>query len=393
VLSIEKNRGGPNLIDLEFRRTSATSASTPTAASSARSSSTNARTSRILFFAIGALVLDVGNLYWERRQLQNAADAAAMAAAQEIAATGSEELAYEEARDYADANNSRGAFVGVSDFIVDGDTVTVIANTGSQSSLGSVRSIFASLIGVDAYATSARATVEIRTNITQGKTLPLALCQSNWEHNTGAVPPYDDGPYTSGPPPHIISFATAPGHADPANADCGNPSVLGNSTYPGGFGWLQRDEDEDCMAVISAPDYVTGSTGNSPHGGQQPSACSTSRLYADLREVIDSNADGSENSVLIPIFYDWDNSGSNGKFRIQGLAGFVLKGYKINSSAGGVPDVSYPSDLAWNTLCPNPRSCLYGYYDTYIDIDSYLSGVDDENDAALDFGTRGNRFR
>ncbi len=54
--------------------------------------------------AIGAMVIDAGLAYDERRQAQNAADAAALAAAQELAETGSVDAARSEALNYLSLN-------------------------------------------------------------------------------------------------------------------------------------------------------------------------------------------------------------------------------------------------------------------------------------------------
>jgi hypothetical protein len=301
-----------------------------------------------MLFGLGALVTDVGNLYWERRQLQNGADAAAMSAAQELVLGGSEAGAYETARRFADANSNRGAHVALSDFDATANRVTVTARTGDYALPGELSSILAGVIGFDHYKTSARAAVEYG-KFGGGQTIPIAICVENWNHftNNGSTLP-------AGPPSYLINFAVAPGHADPINGDCGNPGEPGNETYPGGFGFLERDED--CMAVTYEDNLFPGEPGNNPHVPK--SACSAASMYQMLNEIIDAGG-----TVLIPIFYDYQKQGSSGEFKVIGYGGFKLEGYKILSSAGGIDGV-YPSTMT--SECKNPRSCLKGYYTEFV---------------------------
>jgi Flp pilus assembly protein TadG len=305
----------------------------------------------VVFLGIGALVVDAGNLYWERRQLQNAADAAAFSAAQELAPGGSEGAALVFAQEYANANNSRGAFVRPTEFVTTPTSVSVTARTGDIGAEGELQSFLAGVLGVDTYATSARATVDWDQNVGSGITIPIALCVENWNFHTnnGSVLP-------SGPPPHIIRFASGP-HANIEDQDCGNPGVPGNNTYPGGFGFLNRNDD--CMAVSFEEGLFPGTTGNNPI--DNTSSCSVAELYALLQSVIDN---GQE--VLIPIFYDWQGAGNNGEFKVIGYGGFLLQGYDFRSAAEGNPhDRSYgmhPSECQ-GAGAPN---CLKGYYTRFV---------------------------
>jgi hypothetical protein len=203
----------------------------------------------LVLIGAGAFAVDMGNLYWERRQLQNAADAGAMAAAQEIVLSGTSNP-YTVAREYAAANSGRGAHVAFADFelipnATSPEIVRVTTRTGSYEELGTLPSILAGVFEVFDYETEATAAVRLHENIGGGKTIPIAICVENWNHWTS------DG--TSFPTePYVVSFATPKGQQDPENAECGNPGSEENETYPGGFGFLDRDAD--CKALTDASD-------------------------------------------------------------------------------------------------------------------------------------------
>lgn len=62
----------------------------------------------VALFGVTALVVDVGNMYWVRRTLQNAADAGALAAASDVT---DQDAARATAIEYADANSPDGSNV------------------------------------------------------------------------------------------------------------------------------------------------------------------------------------------------------------------------------------------------------------------------------------------
>jgi hypothetical protein len=319
----------------------------------------------VLMLGIGAFVVDVGNLYWERRQLQNAADAGALAAAQEIVEGGTITQARNVARAYADANNGRGAFVRSDEFIATDESVTVTARTGSEATEGELRSILAGVLGVESYATAARARVEWSGNVGGGQSIPIAICNRAYEYWTtlrGGLP-------TS--PAHYLSFG---GAASSPAATCENPS---SDTYSGGFAFLSRNtakSDDDpyahCRAStrLGADGYtwVKGNTGNNPQD-PQGSACGTAEMYAYLQFLIDGNRE-----ALIPIFDGYNNK--TNEFRLIGYGGFALVGYDINA---GVSENRYRMD---KNECgkavgpPNNASCLKGYFTRFVTLDGELGG-------------------
>lgn len=107
--------------------------------------------SMVALLAFLALVLDGGFSYVQRRRMQNAADAGALAGAWEIAFDGSPPKTPEErAWEYAERNGADSAQV-----TVDGNTATVTATVTSPT-------FFASVIGMDSITVSASAAAQIR---------------------------------------------------------------------------------------------------------------------------------------------------------------------------------------------------------------------------------------
>lgn len=297
----------------------------------------------VVLLGLSVLVLDVGNLYWERRQLQNGADAAALAAAQDIV-TGNGGSAYETARRYADANNPRGAYVrppshGDPGFVVDTNSVTVTTRTGSYASEGTLNSILAGVLGFDRYANNASATASWGTS-GSGTTIPLIMSLCEWNLLTNNLGPaaLPTGVQT------VYFHGTGPASA---NA-CGGPA---NQDYPGGFGWLDLDGGGTCTATVSMG-LVPGSTGNSP-----PGPASGPCTYAYFSTLV-----GQE--VLMPIHTEVvGGSGNNAVYTVVGFAAFEVTGYRFGGSqtAGAVP-------------CSNPDRCIGGRFVNYYDLGGQPQG-------------------
>lgn len=309
----------------------------------------------VVLLGVAALAVDVGNLYWERRQLQNGADAAALAAAQDLAAGASDAVALATARAYADDNDFRGAHVADGSYQrPTANSVRVRTETGSVAAPGTLSAFLAGAIGVDAYATGAAATASWGP-VGGGITIPITICEDAWNHLTaGALP--------SGPPAHVLRIGVPPGHLD-EDLDCSNPGA--GDVPPGGFGFL--DADGNCMATVDGGAWAGGESGNTPDitGG---SSCSPDQFYETLFDLV--NEDGS---VLIPIFDEYADAGGSASYHIIGFGGFHLEGYAIN----GGPQPSNPAHgrtYQWSGSCPGSASCLLGYFTEFVALDA-LPGV------------------
>jgi Flp pilus assembly protein TadG len=309
----------------------------------------------LVMVGIGALVMDVGNLYWERRSLQNGADAAALAAAQDLAAGEATPTAYASARHYADANNSRGAHVRPSDdpdepgFVVTSNAVTVTTRTGSPAAEGELTSILANVLGVSEYATSATATASWGT-IGGAATLPITFSYCEWENLVGDVgnPTLPTGPKT-------LQFLS------PGGKDCAGPA---GHYAPAGWGWLGTNETGDCVADIDQNQIAPGQQGQGvPSFGD---GC-TGDYFKSL----------IGRTVLMPIFEEAIGPGNNTEYRIAGFAAVEIEGYRLHPGGG-------PGGGQWahNPPCGNSTTCIRA---NFVDFVSLGDAVD--FGGGPDFGT------
>jgi hypothetical protein len=288
----------------------------------------------VVLFGFGALVLDVGNLYWERRSLQNGADAAALAAAQDFA-EGSDATARITAEQYADANNSRGAFVeGFTQ--PTGNSIQVTARTGDIAAAGQLNSLLAGVLGIDEYFTRATATATWGSP-GSANTVPLTFSYCEWLAFT-------DGLGVDGLPTDTKVVYHHTSSASDVN-DCDGPA---GQDSPGGFGWL--DEESPCAALVENGE-VEGDTGASMSG-----ACKDS-----FPELLGQ-------TVLMPIFVEVTGSGTGAVYEIIGFAAFEFQGYRFP----GVESDPRP--------CGPPDTCISGRFVEYYDLGA------EPSDADMDFG-------
>lgn len=308
-------------------------------------------------FGMGALVVDVGNLYWERRQLQTGAEAAALAAAQDYA-EGNDASALATARGYASANNTRDARIEDDGFVPDlaASTVTVTAQTGDHDAPGTLTAFLASVIGIDAYATAATAVASWEAAGSLG-TFPLIIsaCEYNADPDAGAVtttyPPDHPNPDGELASDKVVFHQGTGGDDDPCNAQAGQ-DLDGDGFLPAGFGWLVSDADcEVITTVVGAEEekWVEKDPGANPE-------CDEVELAPLVGTV-----------VQIPVFNDFcrpsqdlgcPNYSNNDKYRIHTYASFYLRGFKLSGGSGvGVH------------TCSGSERCIYGYFTESVALD------------------------
>ena len=123
----------------------------------------------LALLAFVALAVDGGNVYEHRRLMQNAADAGALAGAQEIC-FGDPDKAVDTARDYAvNRNGADNAYP----YVTDDFTVTVITTK-------TVDSYFAGLIGYDVFTVTADASALCGVSEAAGPVWPVAFRDTYW---------------------------------------------------------------------------------------------------------------------------------------------------------------------------------------------------------------------
>lgn len=254
-----------------------------------------------VLIGMAALVVDVGRMYVERRELQGGADAAALAVARSCA-LGSCDPAL--AQRYADKNAKdahSNVVVGVSQVecaavassgpFVDAKTTT---SSGTDTLLPQV---FGKALMGGSYAgetlhacARARWGVPVRASV-----IPITFNYCEW------------GLYTSGG----TSFSTVVRDFELHEDDsCGH-----GHDFPGAWGWL--GEQTECRLSLTAD----GWTEVVDTGADAGKACEVI-----LRAAVDSKA-----PVFIPIFDDYRGTGNNGSYHIRGFGAFILEGFKLPS--------------------------------------------------------------
>jgi hypothetical protein len=270
----------------------------------------------VVLLGMGALVIDVGQLYSERRELQNGADAAALAVAQDCAGgdcldetTTADHYADENANDDA-SNIDRvcGSGPGLTPCPspppgTDGVTGWVAVSTSTDnpanpSNADEVDFVLAPILGDEGGTVHATA-VAAWGPVGRATTIPLILSKCEFQDELGGV--IEEGTLPAGTNYVYFHDTTDAGTcpAGPSGAD---------DPISGGFGWLANSE---CEVTVSADGWVEDKTGNGV-----PNGCETS--------------DWRNTEVLIPI-YDGTNglTGSNGEYHVAWFAGFRILGYRF----------------------------------------------------------------
>lgn len=238
-----------------------------------------------------AIAVDVGTLYMDRKELQNGADAAALALAQSCAQGACEADQPAMATSYARGNKR--------DAKIDSVVVQSPGEDGPTSVTVTVRSIrehwFAPVLGNNSSEVGASAT-------------------ATWDGIGGA---------------HVSPFTVSLCHltdvlqgdtvqmiikGDKVDCIAGNPP----HTVPGGMNWLDTAGSADCTVPTSLDAWAGGSPGND---GPNNSACNTL-----LTGMV-----GEE--ILIPLFDQATGTGG-GEYHIVGYAVLQVTGYCLNKGAG-----------------------------------------------------------
>lgn len=266
--------------------------------------------------ACAAIAIDVAAMWSERQQLQTAADAGALAIAQDCARGACGDPAAT-AESLADANvNGQDTTGRVSELTA--DEVTVRAS-------GVKAHWFAPVIGVDQSGIAAQATATWGTPTGGTAVVPLTFSWCDFAAQTG-------GGLPSGTTPRTILFSKASGPT------CTGPS---NNVVPGGFGWVNPDPGT-CTKASVIDSILTSDTGNSV-----PSGCSVADFQAVHNQV-----------VLIPIFDQAGSTGSNAWYHVYGYAAFKITGYHF----GGQYSTTPPP-------CSGSDRCVSGYFTQFVALD------------------------
>ena len=277
----------------------------------------------VLGFA--AIAVDIGALYAEKARLQVAADAAAIAVAQDCSRGNCGDM-LATAQALITANDGEGT---ASYPVLSSDplSVTVTGSTPKEH-------WFAPVLGYESTAVSATAEVGWGSPSQGTAVLPLTFSWCSFAMQTGGGVP-------SGTTEHTVNLTKSAGVAD-----CAGPS---GNVVPGGFGFLVTD-DGSCEVTSAVEQKMASSTGNTP-----PSGCDADDFAGHVGDT-----------VLLPIFDEFGGTGSNAWYRVYGYAAFTLTGYDF----GGQFNADLDEVGSAKKVCGGNGSdrCVTGYFSRFVEL-------------------------
>ena len=322
----------------------------------------------VMLLGFGAFAIDVGAIYQEKRELQNGADGAAMAAAQECAnrlaggptcASHTDTTLASYTGHYANANANDAASdaeilaQGVvqppgssGDLATDWAANTLRVHTSTRADgNGFMTHYLAQLLGRPTDTVHAFATARWGNVGSLNGGIPLAFSQCEWDRFTDTGDSFSSEPYDPGLQ-EVIDF-----HDGNATEPC--HSFSSGMEIPAGFGWLTTD-GSSCETVIDRNDEASEDPGASASTG-----CDSATVRAMLGTVI-----------LIPIFDNASGVGAGGTYHIWGFAAFYLTSYRL----GGSPEWNgvWPGFSSCQGSRPGDVRCLGGYFTEFVDIGATL---------------------
>lgn len=289
----------------------------------------------VVLVGVGAIAVDIGNIAAEKSQLQNGADAAALAVADTCAQSASScgGGALSLAGTYANANANDGTSnVQQPSIDLNAGTVTVNTSTRETSGSGSLTMTFAKALGINTMPVSATATARWGYPTRGRSILPLAMNVCEFNLNSSATNPV---------PQKII---TQGGNGTP---DC-NGKNSSNQVMPGGFAWLTPTGPGACELNVGVGDWVQTSTGASA-----PNGCISNVFQPSLLGT----------NVAVPIYDDFTGTGNNTYYHISKWAGFHILGW------------SFPSTTQGTWPPPKNDNGIYGYFLGFSADPSLFSGI------------------
>ena len=259
----------------------------------------------VVALGFAAISVDVGSIYSDKKQLQNGADAGALAIAQSCVRGN----CVDSSDKYAKANKLATGSVATGKIVYPDSNLTngvVVVQTDSVH-----QNWFAGILGMSTTPISARATVKWGYP-SGGAVLPLAFSWCAFWNATGGWTS-DGAPNLTGTTViHIVeSSCTPPAHNE----------------VPGGFGELKGT---NCVTTVLAGGWIMSDPGNNG-----PNSCTN----FDWNTILNT-------TVLVPIFQAYTGTGTNAQYQICGLAAFKITAICLGSQAQA------PSTM---TKCPSDK--------------------------------------
>ncbi|CCQ45347.1 putative uncharacterized protein [Pseudarthrobacter siccitolerans] len=295
-----------------------------------------------------AIAVDVGAMYAEKAQVQNGADATALAIAGDCAkGLNCTTAMAAPANRLADANANDGSTGVFSVTQPNANTVRVETNAREAGSGSNHFSLFfAKVMGMDTAAITAVAEASWGSP-SEATTLPWTISMCVFEKylsSSQLAELQSTGTFTGDPNPARILF----------RYDQNVPTVPGceaqNGYAPGGFGWL--DTDTGCSTNINIANSEVGSN----PGNDLPNVCQ------DMPSTI------KDSPILIPVFTSAVQNGQKTKFTLAGFLAFQVTGFKF----GGGPGLTDLDPSAPDCTGGNCRG-IQGYFTRFVSLEEGLS--------------------
>lgn len=301
----------------------------------------------VALLAFTAIAVDVGAMYAEKAQIQNGADATALAIARDCAGGMNCTTAMgAPGNRLADANANDNS-TGVSSVSRPSPNTVRVETNAREAGSGnnSFSLIFARVMGFETTPITALAEASWGPP-KAGSTLPWTVSECVFRQSltpSQLVELDTTGSFTGEPiPTHILLQYNKKAPEYPGCA-------VQNGYQPGGFGWLEPNAS--CSADITIGGTILGQPGNSfPKVGGSEKICEDV-LAAILNEP-----------VLIPLFSSALNGGGDKTaYKLIGFAAFKVTGYKF----GGALEVD--DDLAPD--CNGECRGLQGYFVRFVSLE------------------------
>lgn len=257
----------------------------------------------VVLLMVMALVVDVGQAYQVKRQLQTAADAASLAGAYDLAQGASQSTAGATAQSYAQKNSSQPF-----------DSLQVTFPTPATIKVAvrqSKATFFASLFGVNA--------VQVGASATAGGSLVTTV-------NSGVVP-------------IIVPFQQISGHVG-----SGNPFTFNlgsdNSQAGQGFFWLINFSNSEA----GTPDYADWIEQGYPNPVSIGDTASGNGMKAALKEALQQRM-SSQPKLIVPLYDLAEAAGDSKTYHVVGFAEFVITGFNLNGNPKTISGYFTTGDL------------------------------------------------
>jgi Putative Flp pilus-assembly TadE/G-like len=264
----------------------------------------------VALIGMGALVLDLGSWFREQRDTQSDADAAALAAAQEL--PGSVADADALGREFLVKNgDSAVPDITFSKKFANNDTVTVRVNRSAPG-------VFAKVFGIDSVAVGAKATARASGLQAARWVAPIVVNIKHEKLNCGEdaerrpVPCFGDPTELTLAHLHGPGSGTGAGSFSLINLDSDDSGSVGGSTIGD---WIEQGFDE--YMEIGKYTAVPSAEFNDSHV--------KGALAVRMNDVL-----------LFPIYKTITGSGTNAEFDVVGWVGFRVTSFDASGSSGKV---------------------------------------------------------